>query len=146
MRRRTLLVALAGLAVVVAAGTVVLWPREDRLNEANFARITPGMSRAEVEAILGPAGDYSSGPLEFTLALFSFTGGTRPTRDYEPPSRRDFFGDGLVDIVEWRTDKWLIVIYFSPTGPLRSERHHVVRADQSVFENLLWRAKRQWRS
>jgi hypothetical protein len=29
MRRRTLLVVLAGLAVVVAAGVVVLWPRQE---------------------------------------------------------------------------------------------------------------------
>ena len=38
MRRRTLLVALAVLAVVVAAGAVVLWPRgkPDRITQANF--------------------------------------------------------------------------------------------------------------
>ena len=29
MRRRTLLVALAGMAVVVAAGVVVLWPHTE---------------------------------------------------------------------------------------------------------------------
>jgi len=58
MRRRTLLVALAGLAVVVAVGVVVLWPRADRITEANFERIRVGMSRTDVEAILGPPGDF----------------------------------------------------------------------------------------
>jgi hypothetical protein len=58
-----LLVALAGLAVVIAAGVVVLWPREDRVTRGNFDRIRAGMSRAEVEAILGPPGDYTTGPL-----------------------------------------------------------------------------------
>jgi hypothetical protein len=35
MRRRTLLVALAGLAVVVAAGAVVVWPRAERITREN---------------------------------------------------------------------------------------------------------------
>jgi hypothetical protein len=67
MRRRTLLVALAGLAVVVGAGTVVLWPRADRITLENFDRIKKGMRRAEVEAILGPPGDYTTGPTETTF-------------------------------------------------------------------------------
>jgi hypothetical protein len=49
MRRRTLLLALAGLAVVVAAGAVQLRPREDRVTRANYERIQIGMSRADVE-------------------------------------------------------------------------------------------------
>ena len=52
MRRRRLLVALAGLAVV-AATAVLLWPR-DPITWKNFNRICKGMTRAEVEAILGP--------------------------------------------------------------------------------------------
>jgi hypothetical protein len=65
MRRRTLLVALAGLPVVVAAGAVVLWPRTpSRITLENCNRIREGMSRAEVEAILGPPGDYRTGPGE----------------------------------------------------------------------------------
>jgi hypothetical protein len=35
MRRRKLLVALAGPAVVVAAGAIVMWPRQDRITKAN---------------------------------------------------------------------------------------------------------------
>ena len=57
MRRRTLLVALAGLAVVVAAGAVVLWPRS-RITQDDSDRIKIGMTRAEVQAILGPPGDH----------------------------------------------------------------------------------------
>ena len=62
MRRRKL-IALAGLAVLVAAGAFVLWPRPDRITRANYDRIRMGMSRAEVEAILGPPGDYTTGPV-----------------------------------------------------------------------------------
>ena len=44
MRRRTLLVALAGLAVVVAAGVVVLWPRPapEQITRENYDRIRVG--------------------------------------------------------------------------------------------------------
>jgi hypothetical protein len=55
--------ALAGLAVVVAVGVVVLWPRTEpnRITRENCYQIKEAMSRAEVEAILGPPGDYSTG-------------------------------------------------------------------------------------
>jgi hypothetical protein len=64
MRRRKLLVALAWLAVVVAAGVVVLWPRENRITQENCDRIKEGMSQAEVEAILGPSGDTQHDSLQ----------------------------------------------------------------------------------
>jgi hypothetical protein len=38
MRRRKLLVALAGLAVVIVAGVVVLWPRPDRITPGELRR------------------------------------------------------------------------------------------------------------
>jgi hypothetical protein len=44
---------------VVASGTVALWPRQDQVTRANYNRIQIGMARAEVEAILGPPGDYA---------------------------------------------------------------------------------------
>jgi hypothetical protein len=54
MRRRKLLVALAGLAVVVAAGAVVLLrSRPNRITRENCDRTKEGMSRA-VLAGLGP--------------------------------------------------------------------------------------------
>jgi hypothetical protein len=62
MRRRKLLVALAGLAVVVAAGAVVLWPRTERITQENYDRIQLGMSRAHVYTVLGPPGDYATHP------------------------------------------------------------------------------------
>jgi outer membrane protein assembly factor BamE (lipoprotein component of BamABCDE complex) len=54
MRMRKLLVALAGLAVVVAAGVVALWPQPLRATWENYDSIREGMTRAEVVAILGP--------------------------------------------------------------------------------------------
>jgi hypothetical protein len=52
MPRWKLLVALAGLAVVIAAGAVVLWPRADRVTRENYDRIHEGMTPTEVGAIL----------------------------------------------------------------------------------------------
>jgi hypothetical protein len=59
MQRRTLLVVLAGLAVI-AAGVVVLMTPKGRVNRENAARIRPGMTFAQVKAILGPPGNYTS--------------------------------------------------------------------------------------
>jgi hypothetical protein len=64
MRNRKLRWAAAGLALValLAAGAFVMWPRPDRITRENYQRIRYGMSRGEVEAILGPPGDYTSAP------------------------------------------------------------------------------------
>ena len=52
MRRRTLLVVLAGLALV-AATVILLWLPRDPITLKNFDRILKGMTRAEVKAIRG---------------------------------------------------------------------------------------------
>src|SRR4051794_12025520 len=66
MRRRRLRCGAAlALAVLLAAGVFVLWPRADRITRENFDRIRGGMSREEVYAILGPPGDYRTGPVKY---------------------------------------------------------------------------------
>jgi hypothetical protein len=62
IRRRKLIAVLAVLAVV-AAVAVALRPEPSRITRENVARVRPGMTRAEVVAILGPPDDYSSGPV-----------------------------------------------------------------------------------
>jgi hypothetical protein len=59
MRRRTLFVALARLAVL-AVGAVAVWSRPEWITPKNYARIRLGMSRAEVYTFLGPPGGYST--------------------------------------------------------------------------------------
>ncbi len=60
MRRRKLL----GLAAALLVGSValLLWPRAPRFPREKFDRITHGMSRADIEALLGPPGDFTTGP------------------------------------------------------------------------------------
>jgi hypothetical protein len=62
--KRTLLVALAGLAVVVAVGVVVLWPGANRVSRDNFLRLSTVTSRAELESLLGSPGDYRTAPTD----------------------------------------------------------------------------------
>jgi outer membrane protein assembly factor BamE (lipoprotein component of BamABCDE complex) len=60
-RRRLLLFALIAVAVVLAVGVWLLWPRT-AITRENAAKIQAGMTLAEVEAILGgPARDEMTG-------------------------------------------------------------------------------------
>jgi hypothetical protein len=135
MRRRKLLVALAGLAVTVTGGVVVLWPRGDRITRENCDRIQEGMSRAEVEAILGPPGDYlTAGPSNTTADLFDENGNVRTVRH-----------DGTV-ICFWVGDRAIIYVPFDRNG--KTTRSPTLweagTLPQPPLENLLWRLKRQW--
>jgi hypothetical protein len=132
MRRRTLLVALAGLAVV-AAGAVVLWPREDRVTRANFHRIGFGRvgSRAELLSVLGPPGDFTSGPVA-TAGRFEELASV--------PSECVLSGSSDY----WKTDTASVYVL-----AMKDDRAFLVyqrenRLPQGALDNLWWRAKRQW--
>jgi hypothetical protein len=143
MHRRTLLVALAGLAVVVAAGTVVFWPRPDRITRENYARVHEGMTQADVEAILGPPGDSRTGPTLF--------GSPTERHDLVPLSRILSEWPEPVDPCSylhciWASDSVQIEVGFhTKMGAYRATCRPLRSGNQSVFDNLLWRAKRQWR-
>jgi len=139
LRRWKLLVALAGLAVLVAAGVVALWPRPERITRENFDRIKVGMSRAEVYAILGPPGDYSSGPVEFD-GRQEFLRGI----DLDANEPVDC---GNPALARWWSDTGSAWVEFDPSDRARPREftRHLGRLEQSSLDALLWRAKRQWR-
>jgi hypothetical protein len=127
MRRWRPHVALAGLAVL-AVGALVLWPRApSRVTRENFRRIQPGMTLSEVESVLGPEGDYRTGP---------------PVAESGP------------DVELWRPtctphcwagDEGILVVVIDETG--HTEEAFVwptERKAQGFADTLLWRAKRQW--
>ncbi len=58
-RHKWKLLAVAGLALASVAA-FALWPRPNRFTREDYDRIHKGMTRAEVEAILGPPGDYTT--------------------------------------------------------------------------------------
>jgi hypothetical protein len=151
MRRRTVLVALAVLAVVGAAGVVVVWPQQpSRITRDNFDRIRDGMGHVQVEAILGPPGDYRTGTGE-DLASGSEGWSWYPegesVRDgdwlvVEPDgSMMDSLGPRYV----WISDTAQVQLRFDEDGPLIDRSFNPGRRlYQSPLDNLLWRAKRQW--
>ena len=108
MRRRKLLVVLAVLAVVVAAGVWVLWPAlASRITRANYALISEGlgggrptMNRAKVEAILGPPGDYRTSP---TLCQVPSYWLNTPTTNF-------------TTLLVWEGDNAIICVHFTPSG------------------------------
>jgi outer membrane protein assembly factor BamE (lipoprotein component of BamABCDE complex) len=109
------LVALSALGLALW----LLWPRESAITEENIARIQPGMTRAEVEAVLGG-----------------------PARDETGGRRMAFYidGDGWFEPNpdEWIGDEWVVTVNFDH-GRVSGKRE-----GQScpVEENLLSRFRR----
>jgi hypothetical protein len=159
MRKRTLLVVLSGLAVVVAAGAVVLWQRPpSRITRENFERIKEGMSRAEVEAILGPPGDYRTGDGEMDYGMeneawMPDTGpdvakGLSPDFDKLETNWKRDPGQSPEDPssrADWLGDSFGIAIAIGPSGSVEEKVGLPRRTTQGPLDNLLWRLKRQWR-
>jgi hypothetical protein len=137
MRRRKLLLAtvaaVVALAMVAGAGAFAHRPGPDRITKEGIDRIWPNMSRAEVEAIFGPPGDYRTGPVECDARLVPlqfFPGVPNPSDD----------------ALCWAGDSAYITVLFDPTGRVR---HWVFvpteRVNRSPSGDLLWRLKSQWR-
>jgi hypothetical protein len=147
MRRRKLLVALAGLAVVVAVGVVVLWPREDRVTRENRDRLKKGTTKAEVETILGPPGDYRTGRGEEdwgegTSRRIPDPGGV-PWGWIKSPDL-DMGRSQTGEQAHWVSDSVRIWVVMDDTGRVRDTAVYNRRLTQGPLDNLVWRAKRQW--
>jgi hypothetical protein len=63
--KRKLIAALAAGLVLAGAAAFALWPRPVRATPENFRQISLGMSRAQVQTVLGPPGEYLTGPVDF---------------------------------------------------------------------------------
>jgi hypothetical protein len=130
MRRRTLLVALAALAVV-AAGVVLLWPRPERITRENYDRIRVGMNWAKVYALLGPPGEYLTGDAELS--------------DLSDPLVLAPLRPEAISLEEWFGDRAVIDVYFDGAGNVVSADCLLLEpVDHGPLGNLLWRAERQW--
>jgi hypothetical protein len=108
-RRRVLL--LGSVAVVAACAIVVtVWPRTE-INRWNAARIEKGMTRAEVEGILGGPHRQECEP----YPIFMFTSGRQP----------EFWGTPQLLVCVWfdNNDRVHTVRLYHDDGPLELIRH-----------------------
>jgi hypothetical protein len=139
MRRRKfrwVLVALAGLAPVAIAAAFVLRPLPpSKINEASFAlipkglHVSPTMDRAQVEAILGPPGDYR----------------TVPTLGQAPSYWSNGTTNGFLTTLAWEGDTAIICVHFTPSGFVFGKDLISNQPKKLTYiEVLVWRAKRQW--
>jgi hypothetical protein len=92
----------AVILVVLAVLAFVLWPGPWASAE-NFARVRPGMTLAEVEAIVGPPGEFTSQPDDLRGNRWWEWDGHHPT-----PESGTF--------VEWKTDVSRAVVFFDAGG------------------------------
>jgi hypothetical protein len=133
MRKRIRMAVPAGVVLLLGVGVFVVWPVPDRITRENLDRIHKGMSKAEVEAILGPQGDYSTGKTE-TLGWEMEHGFGRSS---------DWWG--ATSSMHWSSDTLSIEVAFHADGTAAGSQALITkRLDQGPLDNLLWRAKRQW--
>jgi hypothetical protein len=128
MRSRRLLGALAVVLPAIAVGAWALLPRSSRSLVRGIYQIKAGMSRSEVEIVLGPPGDYRSGPVNYGSPMpFAVPGSTNSAADF------------------WANDTGYAFVFFDESGQVtRFGAYLGVRESQDVFDNLLWRLNRQW--
>jgi hypothetical protein len=136
MRKRKWQLALAGLMLaLLAVGAFVAWSMRDRVSEENFKRVFAGMSRADAESILGPPGDYRSGPTKQQTGLAeedvlgSFLDQWRLPAD-----------DGK--LLSWAGDAGMIYVVVGGGIVKATVFLPEERVPQSFLDNLQWRISR----
>jgi hypothetical protein len=131
MLKWKLLGALTVLTVGSVVSAVVLCEGTPRATEENFDRIRDGMTRAEVEAILGPPGDYHTEPVPFPGPC----------------------GFRLISIVKemenkscWKTDACYGSVTYGDAGRVENADYMASRwANESRFHSFRRLVERQWR-
>jgi hypothetical protein len=152
MRKRSLLLTLVVLATAV---TVVVWPRPVRATKENYFHIREGMSRAELEAILGPPGDFRTGLGEEDWNH----GPVGQCRDPQGvgdmlPALGGSVVPGWLDIsmsdselgkeAHWVSDSVRIYIIIDAAGCLKYAHVYHRRLTQGPLDRIRWRAERLW--
>jgi hypothetical protein len=140
---------LAIFAVLLSAEVVALRPRVDRITLDNSDRIHVGMMRAEVEAMLGPPGDYTTGPTDPNRYFTVWTGNDYATGELNPDRVRFTWTGSLPEAgsvaTVWESDTATIDIVFDGQGKVTWMQSAESRLQQlGPLNNLLWRLKRQW--
>jgi hypothetical protein len=134
MRKRKLWWLVGGLVLVVLAVVgFVAWRQPLPVTADSCAQVRQGMSRAEVESLLGPPGDYTTGPV-LSIPL-----------DWQIWGVKSDGGLGRLPTLQWHGDAGTIFIAFGSNKVVNKHFEPAQLQHQSLLENLLWRAERQWR-
>jgi hypothetical protein len=138
MRRRKLVVALAGLAAAFVLGLAfALLPAQypGPLPEDVLGRIQAGMSLPDIEKIVGfPAGDHRSGP---TMEIFFTRHGVYWEDEQEwLPQYSD------LPKYTWKTDSAIFEVVFLKSGKVATASFtEVTRQQAGPLELLAWRIR-----
>jgi hypothetical protein len=103
-RGRLLLIASLPLAVAVVFGALAMLPAPLGVTKANFDRIENGMTKPEIECIIGLPTDQSAHGLNWLNA-----------HNYK--NSKAFMGAGQ-DLVVWGGDDGVIIIVFAADGSI----------------------------
>jgi hypothetical protein len=129
--KKPLLAVVAVLLVLVGILLTLLLPRPSKVTRANFERIEVGMSKPEVEEILGgPPGDYRDRPtytharVDFLLGL---VGAFAPGREERG----------------WHGNQGVIEVTFDGPGVV-AEKQFTEETPAGWAETLRWRLNRRW--
>jgi hypothetical protein len=133
-RRRLLLFGMiATFAVVLVSGICLLWPQTpSAINRENAAKIQPGMTLEEVEAILGGSARHDFAGLvssDSAAPLGADAAAARRFSEQAPPN--------AVRFLRWGSETVTIDVLFDDAGralPPRYIFHH--RAPETVLEKL----------
>jgi hypothetical protein len=132
MRRWKLLgVMAAGLVALIALAAIVLWRQTNpgsQITRQNFDRIHKGMTRPEVETIVGPSGSYLADKRIFCI-------------EAPDPSRWPPVG---MTAVEWTNDVRHGLVLFNANETV-AEVYFSSFAPDGDLEYFLWRISRLWR-
>jgi hypothetical protein len=157
MRRRRLLGALAA-GGLLAAGALVLWPHTNRVTRENFGLIREGMSRAEVESILGgPPGDYRTvwtEEVDQGMACCFSNGDVDIYADRAGPGYWANRGGLGIDpdrpsatllTGTWFGNEGYMAVHFLSEAVDDTSFFRTAPREKGPLDNLLWRLRRQWR-
>jgi hypothetical protein len=108
---------------IVAATVALVWPRADHVSYRNSGRIPVGMGRQEVYPILGPPGNYTTGPM--TPWFGEADEGTVPP-------------NCVVDEC-WKGNIGIVDLFFTPQGTVAAKRYRWHGPENSDFTSFLRR-------
>jgi hypothetical protein len=127
------------LVALVAARPVLVPVPNPRLSRENFDRVKEGMKRVDVEAILGPPGDYRTGPTDHDLEVDNEDLG------FYPPAISLVVKGRSETSQEWYGDRAIIRVCVDGGGTVTRIQFQPVKPEPvGLFELLRWRWDR-WR-